>query len=141
MTSNIGSPLWMAPELCDSKNVKLVYSRAVDVYSFGIVMYEVMELCRPWSHRNFRFSYQVLDLVVKCKRPRITKETDTPKWYINLMKQCWHQDPTQRPAFKFVAKQFTLCFPKLGSMDSIPPPSPTSKFVTSPSSEMVEKVV
>ena len=118
-----------------------MYTRAVDVYSFGIVMYEVSELCRPWSHVNLRFSHQILDLVVKGERPQIKNERDKPKWYIDLMKRCWHQDPTRRPAFKFIAKEFTLCFPKLGSMDIIiPPPSPTSQFVSPPPSKDEEEV-
>jgi serine/threonine protein kinase len=62
MTCNRGTPLWMAPELVksikmESRGVKsTLYSQSVDVYSFGIILWETMELRAPWVRCLFEVS-------------------------------------------------------------------------------------
>lgn len=44
-TEKIGTPQWMAPEVFLSRP----YDEAVDVYSFGIVLWELLTLLRPFE--------------------------------------------------------------------------------------------
>ena len=62
-TAGTGSLLWMAPEIIQNmKSKKTVYSHAVDVYSFGIILSECLELRQPWSAdtKYHKFTYVVV---------------------------------------------------------------------------------
>src|SRR5579863_6984169 len=81
---------YLAPELlsgCGS------YSQATDAYAFGIIMWEISSGETPF-HDVGHDKYLALQ-ILNGLRTKIT--TDTPLCYQNLMQQCWHSDPTQRP--------------------------------------------
>ena len=46
MTSYLGSIAWMAPEIMEGRTT--VYSEKVDVFSFGMVLYELITSRRPY---------------------------------------------------------------------------------------------
>jgi len=48
MTNAIGTPAWMAPEILASQN----YDEKVDVYSFGIVLWELLTRSAPFDGVN-----------------------------------------------------------------------------------------
>src|SRR6266540_2208257 len=80
---------YMAPEILRQKE----YTLASDIYSFGMIMWELMSGRMPfWDQNND------IELIIKiCKnfRPPIIK--DTPKGYTELMQECWDYDPNKRP--------------------------------------------
>lgn len=43
-TMNLGSPIYMAPEIALSEN----YSEASDIYALGIIWYELLHRVAPW---------------------------------------------------------------------------------------------
>lgn len=49
-TPNANNPMWQAPEVIEDSSA---CSRAGDVYSFGIVMYELLMMTRPWTGTPF----------------------------------------------------------------------------------------
>jgi len=75
------------------------YDRKIDVYSFGIILWEVMETRTPWS--ELHMPSDVFEAVAQAKRPRITptKASGAPKGYLDLMRVCWAQDAHERPDF------------------------------------------
>lgn len=106
-TSFAGSLLWMAPEVfptCGEK--KLHYDNKIDVYSFGIIMWECLALSQPWTHDGTRFetgpiNAKIMNAVEAGERPPIRPEQAAlaPSGFVDLMKRCWDSDPIARPRF------------------------------------------
>ena len=87
---NYGIIPYMAPEIFQGQK----YTKASDIYSFGMIMWEFMTGRRPFWDRNHD-----TDLIIEIMdglRPPIV--TNAPEGYIELMKDCWHSDPKKRPA-------------------------------------------
>ena len=79
----------MAPEIFLGQK----YTAASDIYSFGMIMWEVMT-----GRRSFWDKSHDADLIIKIVdglRPPIV--TNAPEGYIELMEECWHSDPNNRP--------------------------------------------
>lgn len=98
-----GTTAWMAPELyserstlCrESSNDDKNYPFKADVYSFGMVCYEILTGRRPF------YETQILNLlkegVVKGDRPKLPQGTSPD--LIFLIQKCWMFTPTDRPSF------------------------------------------
>ncbi|GFO13980.1 serine/threonine-protein kinase sty17 [Plakobranchus ocellatus] len=105
---------WTAPELLarptshegDSTSI----STACDVYSFSMVMLEMLTMRDPFDEVGTEA--EVIELVKSSGRPEIPANIDVIPQYLDLMKICWDQRPSLRPAFKQVAT-------KLKEMESI----------------------
>lgn len=86
----VDNPIWLAPEVMRNEE----YSEKADVYSFGIIMYELF--CRRFPFgKKTRFQVE-LDVVAGI-RPELP--SDCPPAWAALTKQCWHEDPSVRPSF------------------------------------------
>ncbi|RHZ61661.1 hypothetical protein Glove_346g78 [Diversispora epigaea] len=83
---------YTAPELFKDQP----YSYASDIYSFGMIMWELTSGHRPF-HDQEHGPKLILD-ILDGKRPEITE--DTPECWVNLMKRCWHPNPSQRPTIQ-----------------------------------------
>ena len=69
---------------------------ASDIYSFSIIMWEVISGVPPFDDRAH--DLQLSLSICKGERPKIPEITKTiPKCYINLMEKCWDSDPLKRP--------------------------------------------
>jgi serine/threonine protein kinase len=81
---------YVAPEVLRGKP----YTKAADIYSFGMIMYFVATGRQPFSDR----AHDKLLAYDMCKgiRPKIN-ELEAPKCYVELMKRCWDSDPGNRP--------------------------------------------
>uniref|UniRef100_A0A4W4G7V7 Protein kinase domain-containing protein n=1 Tax=Electrophorus electricus TaxID=8005 RepID=A0A4W4G7V7_ELEEL len=71
-----------------------------DVYSFSIVMWEILTQNRPYQGVNMT---EILIRVTSGKRPGVEKIPDDKppecEEMLAIMQQCWHQESSQRPAF------------------------------------------
>ncbi|GAB4848413.1 Serine/threonine-protein kinase sty17 [Ancistrocladus abbreviatus] len=91
MTAETGTYRWMAPEVIEHKP----YNHMADVFSFGIVLWELLTGELPYSYLTPLQA--AVGVVQKGLRPAIPANSH-PK-LADLLKRCWHQDPCQRPNF------------------------------------------
>ena len=96
VTSWAGTAAWMAPEVTGYD-----YGLSVDVFSFGVVMWELLTCRIPWAGSAYSFSHLIMRAVERGERPEVTEEDlkNVPDGYIALMKQCWQNEPKDRPTF------------------------------------------
>uniref|UniRef100_A0A4W5RIW3 Guanylate cyclase n=1 Tax=Hucho hucho TaxID=62062 RepID=A0A4W5RIW3_9TELE len=99
--------LWVAPELL--RNSKLMKRGTFhgDVYSFAIIMQEVIARCAPFCMLDM----PPKEILSKLKSPpplcRPTVSADeAPLEVIQVMKQAWSEEPDKRPTFEEIFKQF-----------------------------------
>eukprot|EP00249_Psilotum_nudum_P023813 c28991_g1_i1 orf=309-3122(-) len=89
--SAAGTHEWMAPEVLrdEPSNEKC------DVYSFGVILWELVTLQRPWSGLSHA---EVVGAVgFQNRRLQIPKDVN-PK-IAAIIELCWASDPRQRPSF------------------------------------------
>jgi len=98
MTAGVGTPAFMAPEILDSKP----YSKSADVYSFGILMYELWTEKTPYSTSGFTKPWEIAHFVIEGKRLPIPP--GMPESYAKVMEKCWDGNPAKRPTFDEVVK-------------------------------------
>src|SRR5581483_1654468 len=89
LNSIYGNLPYIAPEIITGKET----TRASDIYSIGILMWEISSGQPPFiGHEH---NYELAMKIVNGMRPKIVSET--PLEYRKLMEQCWDADPTKRP--------------------------------------------
>eukprot|EP00899_Mesostigma_viride_P015168 jgi/Mesvir1/23652/Mv18316-RA.1 len=93
MTQAVGSPGWMAPELFGDG----LYDGKVDVYSYGIVLWELMSLERPYARMGMEPLALIYQVINENLRPKIPEGAHPP--LAALVEQCWQADPKKRPGF------------------------------------------
>uniref|UniRef100_UPI003AAFE9F1 atrial natriuretic peptide receptor 1 n=1 Tax=Centroberyx gerrardi TaxID=166262 RepID=UPI003AAFE9F1 len=94
--------LWRAPELLRG-NMPPSGTQRGDVYSFGIIVQEVVYRCGPFYIPNCKLTAQEIVERVKaggCSplRPH-TDRSQCPESVENLMTSCWSERPADRPDF------------------------------------------
>ncbi|KAK8839065.1 hypothetical protein M9Y10_032532 [Tritrichomonas musculus] len=92
-----GTPLYMAPEIMRGES----YTKAVDVYSFSYIVYEILTGVRPFNNLNFHSL--MLKVVLQNSRPDLTD--DIPLAFQDLISQCWSDNPEERPSFDEIVYQ------------------------------------
>ncbi|POG77065.1 kinase-like domain-containing protein, partial [Rhizophagus irregularis DAOM 181602=DAOM 197198] len=83
---------YIAPEVLRGNQ----YIKASDIYSFGIIMWEMMYSIPAFNNvpHDFRLSLDICQGL----RPKIIDCTEVE--YMELMKRCWDSDPNKRPIAK-----------------------------------------
>ncbi|KAL7563368.1 hypothetical protein ACA910_014205 [Epithemia clementina (nom. ined.)] len=95
LTGHTGSRRYMAPEVAQDMG----YNLSVDVYSFGILLWELCSAEKPFYGYSSNKHMQLV--VLGGERPKMDS-AHTHLWPValqNLMKTCWSTNPAQRPTF------------------------------------------
>ncbi|WOL11334.1 hypothetical protein Cni_G20096 [Canna indica] len=98
MTAETGTYRWMAPELYSTVTLrhgeKKHYNHKVDVYSFAIVLWELLHNRLPFEGMsNLQAAYAA---AFKNTRP---SADDLPEELSMILTSCWQEDPNSRPNF------------------------------------------
>jgi hypothetical protein len=106
MTKAAGTLLWMAPEVYLGDQT---YTGAVDVYSFGIVLWELAtrKARPPWVEElssETVFFEQLNNALQTGRRPAIPGSVLADhSTFVAVMRRCWAGDPADRPTFSQAA--------------------------------------
>lgn len=87
-----GTPLYMAPEVMMCKDI----TPKVDVYAFGICLWELLRRCEAFPHHN---NLKVFAKAICHSKERPIIPEGCPESLSRLMQQCWDHDPAKRPTF------------------------------------------
>jgi serine/threonine protein kinase len=120
LSGNTGSRRYMAPEVAKT----LPYNTTVDVYSFGILLWEVCSTEKPFF--EYSCAKHMQRVVLGGERPLMDAK-HTTNWPLSLqwlMTRCWSSDPTERPTFTIVKETLRdILTDKAMDAPSLPPTS------------------
>ncbi|CAN1280813.1 Serine/threonine/tyrosine-protein kinase HT1 [Linum perenne] len=109
-----GTYRWMAPEMIKKKS----YGRKVDVYGFGLMLWEMIAGMIPYEEMNpIQAAFAVVN---KNLRPVIPPKC--PAAMKALIEQCWCLQPEKRPEFWQIVKvleQFEVSFARDGNLNMV----------------------
>ncbi|KAG0603307.1 hypothetical protein M758_10G083200 [Ceratodon purpureus] len=102
----VGTGFFRAPEIlqaCKEKTISQkpeVFSRAADVYAYGMTCYEVLTGKLPFeNHPLHAKTSSLIDQVINDDlRPEIPE--CVKGWACNLLNECWQSDPNARPSLE-----------------------------------------
>ncbi|KAJ7539028.1 hypothetical protein O6H91_11G085800 [Diphasiastrum complanatum] len=122
MTAETGTYRWMAPELYSTVTLrhgeKKHYNQKVDVYSFAIVLWELLTNRMPFEGMsNLQAAYAA---AFKNVRPTVVAE-DIPEELVFILQCCWADDPSVRPNFAQVVRMLTAHLSSLPTPQQTPP--------------------
>jgi serine/threonine protein kinase len=102
-TAELGTPLYMAPELLDEEGK---YDEKVDVYAFAVTLYRFFTYTTKLDDnpRPFRDPTQLLHRIQRGARFVRVREIGDYHW--GVIDRCWRTAPTQRPSFMDLAEEF-----------------------------------
>ncbi|KAG2444372.1 hypothetical protein HXX76_001128 [Chlamydomonas incerta] len=103
----VGTVPYMAPEAFDVTHTTGLSDRA-DIYSFGVILWEMLTGLRPWADVNM---LQIaVSVTMRQERPPLAllAPPRCPARLAALVAHCWEPDPRRRPAAAEVVKSLAL---------------------------------
>ena len=85
----VGTPLYIAPEVWNNKP----YNRAADMYSAGLIIWEI------WYGRYLNLNCAAGNAREVVRQAYVQGTRPVGRWD-EMMRQCWSEDPLERPTAK-----------------------------------------
>ncbi|RIB29794.1 kinase-like domain-containing protein [Gigaspora rosea] len=95
---------YIAPEILN----KQPYTKASDIYSFGIIMWEILYGKSVAFVQDSKLQSKLQYQFQVCGGLRPPVHESTAICYVDLMKKCWHTEPEQRPTASEVYEIFSV---------------------------------
>ncbi|KAJ1376147.1 Serine-threonine/tyrosine-protein kinase, catalytic domain [Sesbania bispinosa] len=108
--SGRGTPQWMAPEVLRNEPS----NEKSDVFSFGVILWELMTQSIPWKNLN---SLQVVGVVGFMDRRLDLPEGLDPN-IASIINDCWRSDPEQRPSFEELIQRMMFALNRVTAVSS-----------------------
>eukprot|EP01130_Rhizamoeba_saxonica_P001293 TRINITY_DN11172_c0_g1_i1.p1 TRINITY_DN11172_c0_g1~~TRINITY_DN11172_c0_g1_i1.p1 ORF type:complete len:462 (-),score=111.47 TRINITY_DN11172_c0_g1_i1:38-1423(-) len=96
----VGTPDYMAPEVVSQTGS---YSKKVDIWSLGMLLFELITLHRPYHDVNF---YLVPELIKMGKRPNMNKVGLQYQYLSDIWLKCTERKPEKRPSLESLRDEF-----------------------------------
>lgn len=116
-----GTVQYMAPECfahnfeSNSAALRAPITHKSDIFSFGVLLWEMLAQDRPW--RGLSAIQVALAVGYGKQRLKLPDGPEAsrrfPPKLVKLIKQCWEEDPRQRPAAAEIVKRLTLLLQQL----------------------------
>uniref|UniRef100_A0A0E0K1W0 Protein kinase domain-containing protein n=1 Tax=Oryza punctata TaxID=4537 RepID=A0A0E0K1W0_ORYPU len=121
MTAETGTYRWMAPELYSTVTLrhgeKKHYNHKVDVYSFAIVLWELLHNRLPFEGMsNLQAAYAA---AFKNIRP---SADNLPEELSEILTTCWKEEPNERPNFTQIVQMLLHYLSTLSPPEPLAPP-------------------
>ncbi|KAF2069948.1 hypothetical protein CYY_008735 [Polysphondylium violaceum] len=94
----VDNPTWLAPEVLKG----FEYNEKGDIYSFGMILWELYHMELPFDEFDIKFMSTLEDNILSGLRPSIDQNCN--RMYASLITKCWNSDPQQRPSFHSILK-------------------------------------
>eukprot|EP01119_Soliformovum_irregulare_P011028 TRINITY_DN2733_c0_g2_i1.p1 TRINITY_DN2733_c0_g2~~TRINITY_DN2733_c0_g2_i1.p1 ORF type:complete len:811 (+),score=148.20 TRINITY_DN2733_c0_g2_i1:68-2434(+) len=94
--SEVGPLKWMAPESLEDRR----YSSKSDVWSFGVLVWEVTHQSEPYPHLTAVEA--AIAVISRREMPQIQPHVHAS--LRSLMNACWQRDPLERPDFVVISR-------------------------------------
>ncbi|PRP89561.1 putative leucine-rich repeat receptor-like protein kinase [Planoprotostelium fungivorum] len=120
--NNVGPLKWMAPEAMTGR----VYSKATDVFSYGVTVWEILTEKEPWTGLNPMEA--AMKVIQQKERMPIPSSVET--WLANLIRDCWVPEPSRRPLFPSICETLSSIL-KVDGFDDSRVTQPSASLETS----------
>jgi serine/threonine protein kinase len=82
-----------------------LYNEKVDVWSFGMILYELATNTIPYDYCKDNVSFLIREVCEKKKKPPLPKKSTTiDPILVKLMKKCWKWNSQKRPSFTQITR-------------------------------------
>jgi serine/threonine protein kinase len=118
MGETLSTYQWMAPETLGTDGAKVEYDEKADVYSFGIVLWEMLTLGFPFDEflSNPSYTYTnpngalvfnetMIKRAIEKDQLRPSLPSSCPEMLKELVCKCWSHSPSDRPTFESITEQ------------------------------------
>ncbi|XP_062133147.1 dual specificity protein kinase pyk3-like isoform X3 [Drosophila sulfurigaster albostrigata] len=110
ITKMVGNLIYMAPEIMKD----MQYTKKCDIYSFGIILWEVMSRKKPFYHLELSEEVAIpFFAATKGARPHLDDIRNIPEYeqIIELIVLCWNGDAEKRPTMQEIISNISNLYP------------------------------